>query len=381
MNILRSSHSGLLIAVGTLTLLAPSGAHADENCCFNNFRYAGGCMVVARGGETCQSILSYLNNFQSVGRYYCDNTTIRGGWSLTDCGDPSQLAPKNLATEPGFVQPNKPVQQYQPNIRPADPGTTPGARDASLLQVSAPLTVRFDSGVNSNSQGVGQLVTGTLEEDLMSGDTVIAPAGSEVQFRIVPTSYWTDGRGDAFQIQATAVKVGNELVPLDAIAVAATGTIDTSGATISVPEGTLVSFETRTPDQHENDETALEASAAAWMEAFASKDIEAMNTLYAEDAVLLPPNAPAIFGRDAVKSAIQEMFAAGFAIELEDLEIKVENDLAYKAGRYRLRSEDGTLVDRGKYIEIWTKADGTWRLHRDIWNSSVQPEVEEDHEH
>ncbi len=377
MEILRSSRSALLIAIGTLALLAPSGAHADENCCFNNFRYAGGCMVVARGGETCQSILSYLNNFQSVGRYYCDNTTVRGGWSLTDCGDPSQTAPKNLVTEPGFVQPNKPVQQRQPNLRPADPGTTSGAKDASLLQVSAPLTVRFDNGVDSNSQGVGQLVSGTLEEDLMSGDTVIAPAGSEVQFRIVPTSYWTDGRGDAFEIQATAVKVGDELVPLDAIAVAATGEIDTSGATINVPEGSLVSFETRATDQHQADETALEAGAASWMEAFANKDIEAMNALYAEDAVLLPPDAPAIFGRDAIRAAILEMFAAGLAIELEDLEIKVVGDLGYKAGRYRTTGGDGSLIDRGKYIEIWTKANGAWVIHRDIWNSSVQPTVAE----
>ena len=56
------------------------------------------------------------------------------------------------------------------------------------------------------------------------------------------------------------------------------------------------------------------------------------------------------------------------------------DDLGYKAGRYRVFAEDGSLVDRGKYIEIWTKKDGNWVLHRDIWNSSVQPEVESDHE-
>jgi ketosteroid isomerase-like protein len=105
-----------------------------------------------------------------------------------------------------------------------------------------------------------------------------------------------------------------------------------------------------------------------------------MTAFYAEDAVLLPPNAPAIFGRDAVLATMQEMFASGLAMELEDLEIKVENDLGYKAGRYRVSAEDGSLVDRGKYIEIWTKVDGKWVLHRDIWNSSVQPEVAEDHE-
>ena len=211
----------------------------------------------------------------------------------------------------------------------------------------------------------------------MSGDTVIAPAGSEVQFQIIPTSYWTDGGGDAFEIRATAVKVGDELVPLNATAVSATGEVDVSGAKVSIPEGSLVSFETEIADQDAADTSALEAGAATWMEAFADKDIDAMSALYAEDSVLLPPNAPAIFGRDAINATMQEMFAAGLTVELEDLEIKVVNDLAYKAGRYRTMAEDGSLIDRGKYIEIWSKVDGGWVIHRDIWNSSVQPVVED----
>lgn len=366
----------LLVATIAAVLVTPTEVQADESCCFNNYRFAGGCMVVARGQETCHDVISYLNSFQSVGKYYCDNTTIRGGWSLSDCGDPAQLPSQNLSPQPQFVQPGAPVQQTQPGIRSQDSQTAPSAQDATLIQTAAPLAVRFDAGVDSTSQVAGQIVTGTLEEDLMSGETVIAPAGSEVQFRIVPTSYWKDGRGDAFEIQATAVKVGDTLVPLNATAIMATSEIDTSGAEVNIPKGSLVSFETQAADQHVAAKNALESGSAAWMEAFNAKDLDAMTAFYAEDAVLLPPNAPAIFGRDAVRATIQEMFAAGIAIELEDLEIKVEGDLGYKAGRYRTRGEDGSLVDRGKYIEIWSKVDGSWVLHRDIWNSSVQPAVE-----
>ena len=63
---------------------------------------------------------------------------------------------------------------------------------------------------------------------------------------------------------------------------------------------------------------------------------------------------------------------------VEDLEIKVAGNLGYKAGRYRTRGEDGSLIDRGKYIEIWSKIDGNWVLHRDIWNSSVQPGIDDE---
>ena len=375
---MKNSHNMkvlLFVAAMAVVFVAPAQVQADESCCLNNFRFAGGCMVVVRGQETCQNVLSYLNNFNSVGKYYCNNTVVRGGWTLSDCGKSTMNT--NPYVTPGNVQQASPAQQIQSRPRVTEPPTAAAAQDATLIQTSAPLNVRFAAGLDSASQGAGQIVTGTLEEDLMSGDTMIAPAGSEVLFQIVPTSYWTDGGGDAFQIQATAVKVGDELVPLNATAVSATSEVDVSGAKVSVPEGSLVSFETQIADQHAADKSALEAGAAAWMEAFGAKDIDAMTAFYAEDAVLLPPDAPAIFGRDAIRATMQEMFAAGLGIELEDLEIKVSGNLGYKAGRYRTRGEDGSLIDRGKYIEIWSKIDGNWVLHRDIWNSSVQPDVDE----
>jgi ketosteroid isomerase-like protein len=378
MNSQRSLKTLLLVTAIVVILVAPAEVQADENCCLNNYRFAGGCMVIARGSETCGSILGYLNDFNAVGKLYCDNTNVRGGWTLSDCGDPGQLTPQTLS--PQFTQPSEKIHQSQPSIRSTEPQSAPSAQDAMLIQTAAPLQVRFDSTVDSGSHSAGQMVTGHLEQDLMSGDTVIAPAGSEVHFRLVPTSYWTDGGGDAFEIQATAIKVGDTMIPVNATAVAATGEIDTSGAQISVPKGSLVSFETQAADQHAADKRALESGAAKWMEAFAAKDIDAMTAFYAKDAVLLPPDAPAIFGRDAIRASIQEMFVAGLAIELEDLEIEVVGNLGYKAGRYRTRGNDGSLVDRGKYIEIWSKLDGGWVIHRDIWNSSVQPAIDQDDE-
>ncbi|MCK5712894.1 MAG: SgcJ/EcaC family oxidoreductase [Hyphomicrobiaceae bacterium] len=375
MNSQRSLKTLLLVTAIAVVLVAPVEVRADENCCFNNFRFAGGCMVVARGSETCGSIQAYLNNFNAVGKFYCDNTMVRGGWTLSDCGDPAQLQNQNLT--PQFAEPAEPVQQRQRSMRSVQPQTAPAAQDATLIKLSAPLNVRFDGSIDSDSQGAGQLVTGTLEEDLMSGDTVLAPAGSQVQARLVPTSYWTDGGGDAFQIQATAIKVGDTMVPVNAKAVAATGGIDTSGAEISVPKGSLVSFETQAANQHAADKRALEAGAAAWMEAFNTRNADALASLYAEDAVLLPPNEPAVFGRDAIRATNRELLAEeGLGMELEDLEVKIVGDLGYKAGRYRMYSKDGGLLDRGKYIEIWKKTNGTWLIHRDMWNSSVAAPAE-----
>jgi ketosteroid isomerase-like protein len=33
--------------------------------------------------------------------------------------------------------------------------------------------------------------------------------------------------------------------------------------------------------------------------------------------------------------------------------------------------KDGTIADKGKYIVVWKKEDGKWKLHRDLSNSDL----------
>ena len=54
-------------------------------CCFENARYSGTCQVTPGPDETCGDILGYLNNPTSVGKNYCGNTKVRGGWSSVSC--------------------------------------------------------------------------------------------------------------------------------------------------------------------------------------------------------------------------------------------------------------------------------------------------------
>ena len=79
---------GLAMTVATASP-APMAAQAKDPCCFANPRYTGICQVVPGEGETCADILAYLNNQNSVGKSYCGNTTIRGGWAQVDCDDSS----------------------------------------------------------------------------------------------------------------------------------------------------------------------------------------------------------------------------------------------------------------------------------------------------
>lgn len=65
--------------------LAYDGQDPRPHCCFTNPRYVGTCEVEPGEGETCASILKYLNNPQSQGKTYCNSTNVRGGWKQVPC--------------------------------------------------------------------------------------------------------------------------------------------------------------------------------------------------------------------------------------------------------------------------------------------------------
>ena len=54
------------------------------------------------------------------------------------------------------------------------------------------------------------------------------------------------------------------------------------------------------------DKARMEADALAWFDHYAKADGEAMGNLYAEDALLMPPGAPAVTGRAAIKTFLGE---------------------------------------------------------------------------
>jgi hypothetical protein len=88
----RTSAIGLVLLVCTVIVVAGLAALAPamvagsaEPCCFANDRYEGTCKVIPAEGETCQSILGYLNNPMSTGKPYCGSTSVRGGWVQVDC--------------------------------------------------------------------------------------------------------------------------------------------------------------------------------------------------------------------------------------------------------------------------------------------------------
>lgn len=87
----------LLMAFVFLLFLIPGFLKSQQNqepaatpCCFDHDGYQGHCKVTPAEGETCASILEYLNTAGTVGKTYCNNSKFRGGWTQVDCEESSQ---------------------------------------------------------------------------------------------------------------------------------------------------------------------------------------------------------------------------------------------------------------------------------------------------
>lgn len=127
----------------------------------------------------------------------------------------------------------------------------------------------------------------------------------------------------------------------------------------------------------ESEKAAIEALMAKYVSGYESQDVESFVSVFADDAVRMPPNGPVVRGGEAIRNYYQDWFEKeSLDVKLEPVEIKVAGDWAYAWGNYvatvtSAETED-SRTDRGKWLNIYSKgADGNWRFHRNIWNSDL----------
>ena len=117
----------------------------------------------------------------------------------------------------------------------------------------------------------------------------------------------------------------------------------------------------------------LAALADSWENALNAGDVDGLAAVYADDCVIMPPNTEMQVGQAAARAAFGEMIDAGLTGELDTVKAVAAGGVGYHAGSYWLRAPDGTVVDRGKFIEGWQKVGDEWKIVHDIWNSDWAP--------
>lgn len=132
------------------------------------------------------------------------------------------------------------------------------------------------------------------------------------------------------------------------------------------------------PDQ-EAEARAIRATAARQNALFAAQDTLGIGALYAPDAELLPPGRPRVVGADSIRHGFALSAQGNTGLRLTTVEVRVARagDVAVEEGVWVWRGQgtSGPIEDRGKYVVVWVKRDGDWKIHRDIFNSDLPAPV------
>ena len=117
---------------------------------------------------------------------------------------------------------------------------------------------------------------------------------------------------------------------------------------------------------------AIVAADERFTAAFGKGDAAGVAALYTESGQMLPPNSDFVTGKQAIQAFWQVVMDMGIkAAKLETVEVEGHGDTAIEVGKFALEGDEGQVLDAGKYIVIWKGEDGQWKLHRDIFNSSM----------
>lgn len=124
----------------------------------------------------------------------------------------------------------------------------------------------------------------------------------------------------------------------------------------------------------------IRAAGKAKDQAYAAGNAGEIASLYEKDAVLMPPTAQMAKGQPAISRYVRDYVSrltdSGYtAVIGSAVDIGVSGNLGFRSGTYSIKDKSGAKVDYGKWLELWNKSNGKWRISRDIWNSDTLPLV------
>src|SRR4051794_15551422 len=113
----------------------------------------------------------------------------------------------------------------------------------------------------------------------------------------------------------------------------------------------------------------------AFEAALRAGNADQMAAMYADDAVLMPPNAPAAKGKAAIRgywSSLLGMMSKGdLRLMIDD--VSMSGNTAVERGTWKVtmtpNGGSAEMNDNGNYVIVWQKRGGKWQAVSDIYNS------------
>lgn len=117
---------------------------------------------------------------------------------------------------------------------------------------------------------------------------------------------------------------------------------------------------------------AIAKSNAIHFDLYAKNDGSVVK-LFAEDACILAPNAPALCGREGIAKFFKDAYETGGVRSGKITTLNVYGDgreFVTEDGLYQVFDANGKLVDEGKFLILWKKTNDGWKDFRDSFSSN-----------
>ena len=116
----------------------------------------------------------------------------------------------------------------------------------------------------------------------------------------------------------------------------------------------------------------IEATDSMFVDLMNKGDATRLAECYTVDALLMMPNKPAIEGRTNIQSAMMDFIKS----DATKMSIRINNvwgdeEALISEGTISFSTKEGQVVDRIKYICVYKKEDGMWKMFRDCFNSDL----------
>jgi uncharacterized protein (TIGR02246 family) len=119
----------------------------------------------------------------------------------------------------------------------------------------------------------------------------------------------------------------------------------------------------------------IQALNTIWANAVNTKDATTILSLYADDAISMPDDAPALMGKAAIQKDVETSTDNGkglISVTYITEEVFGDEQLVTERGNVIAKDTSGKVAYTEKYIQIWEKRNNKWQVIREIYNHDAR---------
>lgn len=98
-------------------------------------------------------------------------------------------------------------------------------------------------------------------------------------------------------------------------------------------------------------------------------DVATIDAMFAPDAKAYPPGADAVSGLPALHAFTVEYLESGLTeFREESTDFYGNAEFVVDAGTYVVTYGPDHVTERGKYLNVWQRVNGSWKIKSNMWN-------------